>query len=195
MTRLRAVLDALRESVERFASFDVGPELREVVSALSVLESDEDDSDLAWVVSRISFAVGHPAAKAPPNVSEVKATVTAAIALHKAKRTKYYRIGDSKWEKLVVFCRCPVAGGDMAGDRVILLPDPGTGEYEPADPGDPWAFLAARKVSWPSFEPPLVRLLVSENSAERDASGFVEVSLAQPGNTKMGPDVEFRPET
>jgi len=196
MTRLRAVLDRLREDVERFASFDVGPELREAVAPLAAFSDAgrQVDNDLAWVVSRVSFAVGHPAAKAPPNVSEVQAAVTAAVAFHKAKNAKYYRIGDAMWEKHAVFCLCPVAGGDTAGDRVILLPEPPNGSvYKAADPGDPWVFLNGYKVDWPRFEPPLVRLLVSENSTERDASGFVAVELAQPGNAKMRPDVGFRP--
>lgn len=201
MTATRTALDFLREAVARFESLDVGPELRAVIAPLDAIKvhkpffgKEEDDPDLAWVVSRVSFAVGHPAAKAPPDLAEVQAAVTAAVAFYKVKHTMYYRIGDTMWEKLVVFCLCPVAGGDTAGDRVILLHEPPSGSvYKRADPGDPWALLNGYKVEWPRFEPPIVRLLVSESSTERDASGFVAVELAQPGNAKMGPDVSYRP--
>lgn len=120
MGQHRTAIDLVQECVSLFAALDAGPELRALVAPLDVIKPSwgselfrkEDDPDLAWLVARVAFAIGHPDARESPDMLEVQRAVTAALAFHTVKHTKYYRIGDSMWGKLVVFCLCPVAGGD-----------------------------------------------------------------------------------
>jgi hypothetical protein len=186
MNRLKATLDVLFKSVESHVK-----EVRDAAAPLRPLYSEPDDEDLAWFVSRVSFAVGPaPAfARRPIDLDEVKNRVQDALGLVIVRNRTYYRIGDSTWTLYAPAFVLPLP----EEDALAMLPKLTDGEaYRIAIvDGDMVLFHGDRKIDWPEFDPPLLKQLLADDAA----SGFVRAELAVKGNTKLPPAVTFKPST
>jgi hypothetical protein len=196
VNRLKPTLDVLfrsvaahtqevRDAVEPLRAFYEGPDVGWTSS-----QYQEPDDDLAWFVSRVTFAVG-PApssARRPLDLDEVKERVHDALGLAVVRQRTYYRIGDSTW---TLYAPTFVMPGPE--DAVAMLPKlPGRNIYRIAIvSGDMALFSGDAMVKWPEFDPPLLKQLLADDAA----SGFVRAELAVKGNAALPPAVAFKPST
>ena len=148
-----------------FASVEALPTsaaLAAIEAEVSRLKGIAGDADIAWAISLVTAAVGHPASREPADLDEVRARVEDVLVLARVKDRIFVRIGDSTWTKYR-------AGAVDPPDRVALQPENET----------------ARSFS------PLIKHLASVDAADFEACGFVPLDLAHQGQHALSnPDTK-----
>jgi len=149
------------------------------------LDAGEVSRDIAWLVSRVTFALGPPGGT--PDLELARVRIRVALDFLRACQTDYGRIGEPYPPRpYVVFMLVP---GEP--DRVTLLPKLDRDErYERvADGIEVYAALRGRRVPWPPFEPPAVSALAAEDWA---TTGFFPAEKVVKGSAKLPLDARVR---